>query len=112
MPQNDSDQLTPRMRGRLLLGVPILAVFAVLTLINAGVQVHTYFEARESIAYHEKKRAEDSTGTYSPWRRVEDMEADRDQAVETFFLSFGMFVFFAGLVYLGGRKWMRSQRHR
>ena len=109
MHQQDSESLAAGMRGRLMLGLPFLAVFAVILQINAGVQVHTYFEARESIAYHEKEMAE-SSGTHTPGRRIESLKADRDEALGTIVLSLGMSGFFGGLMYFGWRTLARSRR--
>ena len=117
MSPEEQDRLPPRMRARLLVALPVVAVFAVIMLINAGVQVHTYFEARDSLVHWQERLAEEESGEEterswnyeSPSRRIEGAENDMQRSTETFLLSLGMTAFFGGLLYLGGRKLRQSR---
>lgn len=118
MEDSPRDQrLPPRMRGRLILGVPILALFAVVFAGNAAVQVHAYFEARDSIQHFTERQqeaaldpsAKRSASVYSsPSRQIPMLEAELDRITETFLLSTLATLFFGGLTFLGGRALRRQ----
>jgi hypothetical protein len=110
-------QLSATHRGRLVVGVPILALFAAALAINVGVQVHAYFEAWESTAFFRKEREElagenpsiDLDAPPSPHSRLGRIEARRGQIGEQLLMSLGGFLFFGGLAYLGRRTLKRAR---
>ena len=110
-------QLSATQRGRLVVGVPILALFAAALAVNVGVQVHAYFEAGDSIAFFRKRREElarenpaiDPDAPRSPHSRLGRIEARRGQITEQLLLSLGGILFFGGLAYLGRRTLKRAR---
>ncbi len=105
------------MRGRLILGVPVLWLFAAVFAINVGVQVHAYAEAWQSTFHFREQREEaaredpsiDLDAPPHPRSRLGEMDRIRGRHLEQMLLSLGAVLFFGGLATLGRRTLKRAR---
>ena len=90
------------------MAILVLAVFAFTMAAYAGVQVHAYFEAQNSITHWREAAKElpanQGVSMESPTSRINRLEHELDWIAERFFLSVGMFLFFGTLAILGRKK--------
>lgn len=101
-----------RMKGRLILGVPVVAAFALLGVMGAGVYAHAWFEERDTVAHHQRAREEaakengaiDLAAPPHPNSKLALAQQRLASLGQQLLLSLGMGAFFGALTFLGYRK--------
>ncbi len=108
---------------KLRIAMVCLVVFFVITWIAFGMNVHAYFDTRESLHFWQEKLAEDAAEknddtapkkygyNSNPKTRVREFEEKLDSVKEGFAAPVLMIFVFGGLLYMGWRGDKKIRKH-